>query len=77
MKSKLVPISRLIQRRFLWVCNLVPENLWDDDYVMAEHNNEVYNDDHQNEDIILDSDALQTEDYFNTKIKSLNFIYYV
>ena len=59
LKSKLVPIGRLFQRRLLWVCNLVPDELWDDDFVMSEAENEQFakanNDD---KDITFDSDVL-------------------
>ena len=32
LKSKLVPVAKLIQKRMLWICNLLPEHLWDDDF---------------------------------------------
>ena len=54
LNSKLVPIGRLIQRRLLWVCNRVPFNLFEDDFVMPAHNNSVYTDDN-NDDIIFDT----------------------
>ena len=38
-KSKLLPIAKLLQRRFFWICNLVPETLWDDNFVMPSKNN--------------------------------------
>ena len=60
LKSKLVPIGRLIQRRLLWVCNLVPHNLWDADFVMPARNNDVYTDD-DNDDIIFDTLNVQNE----------------
>ena len=34
-KSKLIQISQLIQRRFFWICNLVPTELWSDDKFLA------------------------------------------
>ena len=39
LRSKLIPIRRLIQRRLLCVCNLVPEDLWDEDFEILCHNN--------------------------------------
>lgn len=32
IKSKLLPIGQLMQRRFFWICNLVPDKIWDSDY---------------------------------------------
>ena len=54
LKSKLVPIRCLIQRHLLWVCNLVPTDLFDDDFVMPVHDNNVYSDD-KNEDVMFDT----------------------
>ena len=36
LKSKLVPIGRLVQRQMMWVCKLVPENFFDDNFVLLE-----------------------------------------
>ena len=60
LKSKLVPIGRLVQRRLLWVCNLVSVDLWDDGYKIPSHHNDVFSDDVDNRDIIFDSDVVQT-----------------
>ena len=64
LKSKLVPIGRLVQRRLLWVCNLVPVDLWDDGYKIPSHHNDVFSADANHEDIIFDSDAEQTNLYY-------------
>ena len=58
MKSKLVPIGRLIQRRMLWVCNLVPDALWDDDFVMPEARSTQFDEEDDVDDIILNTDVL-------------------
>ena len=58
MKSKLVPIGRLIQRRMLWVCNLVPDALWDDDFVMPEARSTQFDKEDDVDDIILNTDVL-------------------
>ena len=60
LKSKLVPLGRLVQRRMLWVANLVPKELWDDDYNFQSSPN-PFGDETGNEDIIFDSDAVQQE----------------
>ena len=58
LKSKLVPIARLVQRRMLWVCNLVPEDFFSVDYIMPSHENDVFTDDN-NDDIIFDTKSLE------------------
>ena len=32
VKSKLIPIGQLMHRRFFWICNLVPTNIWDAEF---------------------------------------------
>ena len=53
LKSKLVPIGRLVQRRLLWVCNLFPPTFWDNDYILLTFNSSTC--DNDDEDIILDT----------------------
>ena len=53
LKSKLVPIGRLVQRRLLCVYNLVPPTFWDNDYVLPTFNSSTC--DNDDEDIILDT----------------------
>ena len=57
-KSKLVPIGKLMQRRFFWVCNLVPTSLWKTSVNLNMENNMIssimYDD-----DIIFDSEIIQ------------------
>ena len=60
LKSKLVPLGRLVQRRMLWVANLVPKELWDDDYKFLSSPN-PFGDETGDKDIIFDSDAVQQE----------------
>ena len=59
LKSKLVPIGRLVQRRMLWVCNLVPENFFEDDYVLPTVQEEDIITDNDDDDIILDINTLE------------------
>ena len=54
MKSKLVPIAKLIQRRLFWICNLVLEPLWNADIDIIENESKAEDD----EDIIFDSSEL-------------------
>ena len=54
LKSKLVPIGRLIQRRMLWVCDLVPPDLFDDDYVVPSRDESAFRDD-TGDDVIFDA----------------------
>ena len=60
-KSKLVPLGRLIQRRMVWVCNLLPVDLFDTSYVFPDQDNTDDNlvinneDDDNNNDIIFDT----------------------
>ena len=62
LKSKLVPIVCLLQRWLVWVCNLVPDDLFDDDFVMPvvttnQHSTSLQTDgEDDDEDIIFDSD---------------------
>ena len=62
LKSKLVPIGCLLQRRLVWVCNLVPDDLFDNNFVMPvvttnQHSTSLQTDgEDNNEDIIFDSD---------------------
>ena len=53
-KSKLIPIAKLIQRRFFWICNLIPANLWDKNFKISETESQFDID----EDIIFDTDLL-------------------
>ena len=54
LKRKIVPIARLIQIRLLWVYNLVPEDLFDDNYVMPTNtNNKKLSEDEETKDIIF------------------------
>ena len=62
LKSKLVPIGRLVQQRLLWVCNLVPDDLWDDDFVVPSHTHRVFTDDDDNKDIIFDAGPIDNSD---------------
>ena len=53
-KSKLIPIGNLIQRRFFWICNLVPKSLWD--YKISEMDEQFSFE----EDIIFDNNMIQS-----------------
>ena len=60
LKSKLIPIGLLIQRCQLWVCNLVPDDLWGDNFEIPCHNNDMNTDNEDHKDIIFDSEEVQT-----------------
>ena len=38
-KSKLIPIGKLFQRRFFWICNMVPSTLWNKDVQFNKEDN--------------------------------------
>ena len=59
LKSKLIPIGRLCQRRMLWVCNMVPDDLFKIDYIVPTHTNDVYND-LDMEDIVFDTELIDS-----------------
>ena len=47
LKSKLTPIGRPIHRCLQWVCNLVPEDLWDNNFeILCHKKNYIDNDKH-------------------------------
>ena len=59
LKSKLVPIARLIQRRLFWIGNLVPGELWNENYNFDEDTGPTSNLlSGDGEDIIFDTDSL-------------------
>ena len=57
LKSKLLPIAKLIQRRFFWICDLVPDSLWKPDFVMPVASPSTAMSD-DTEDVIFDTDEL-------------------
>ena len=60
LKSKLIPIAKLIQRRFFWICNLVPDDLWTTDFKMPVTTDfNILSD--ETEDVIFDTDDLATQ----------------
>ena len=60
LKSKLIPIAKLLQRLFFWVCNLVPTNLWDDGFVMPQQTStkETFSDPQETDNLIFDTGEL-------------------
>ena len=54
-KSKLIPIAKLLQRRFFWICNLVPQELWNG---MLDLDVSSSNTDESEDDIIFDCPEL-------------------
>ena len=63
-KSKLVSLGRLIQRRMVWVCNLLPVDLFDTLYVFPDQentdDNHVVKNEDNNDDIIFDTNTVET-----------------
>ena len=65
LKSKLVPIGRLIQHRLLWVCNLVPHNVFDDDYFMPlQQSDTSFMNSGKQDNIIFDNDMIVQDVYY-------------
>ena len=54
LKIKLVPIECLIQRLMFWVCDLVPPDLFDDNYVIPSCSATAFSDD-TDDDVIFDT----------------------
>ena len=49
-RSKLLPITDLLQSRLFWVCNIVPDDLWDSSYNIDDVKPKDY------DDILFDED---------------------
>ena len=57
-------IGDLVQRRFFWICNLVPETLWDKTYQVSKLNSEDEEkcaDNDADDDVILDRELEELE----------------
>ena len=60
LKSKLVPTAKLIQQWSFWICDLVPKDLWDDNFVIPETNaqNDTLAAPQDTDDIVFDTEEL-------------------
>ena len=59
VRSKLILIGQLLHRRFFWICNLVPTNMWNSE---LEINDVIVEANDNNDDTVFDLNKLVVEE---------------